>query len=197
MRNLNADYTIFQQNLDDVKDNVRFARAGEIIQIVDASAPSATIAVKLNSIDAPAFRMRLGDIIALPFERFWYSSNAQTNQWIKILISSDKSYRFYSSDYATSFDGAPRLIANVSVTATLSSVISPSKEVSQFVLINDCASSYPLHIGDSLLAPSATKLGDIILPTERRIFRGVNSSFKIYARCKTGESATLGVVEYD
>ena len=190
-------YKPFTWYLDTAKNRTKMAYAGEVIQVIDASAPSANILIQLDDPDAPQIKMKLHDLIVLPFHNFHYSWTAQTGHWVKVLISDSPQKRFFFGDAVANFDGKPRLITNISVTSTISSVISPTKEVSKFVLVNDPASADPLYIGDSALAPSGTKLGDIILPTERKVFKGVNESFQIYARCKTGESANLGVIEYD
>jgi hypothetical protein len=195
MRKLEANASQYYLGLDNEKNDVLIARAGAVIQVVDASAPSARIDVRLNDMDALEFPMRMGDIVVMPFDRFWINSSAQSGQWIKLIITNDPMFRMYKSDYITKFDGTPRLIANKSITATLSAVISPSKELSKLVLFND--GDFPFYLGDASLAPSGSYTGDMVLPTERREFHGVNTAFRIYARCKTGETATMGVIEYD
>ena len=196
MNSLESGYNLKRFYLTTAQINTKMALAGEIIQIIQSSAPSATIKVRLNNNSAPQINLKMHDTIALPFERFWLQWEAQSGHWVDILISDSLQKRFHFADAVAHYSGKPSLKTPISVTTSLSAVISPTKECSEFVLCNMDNSGDPIYIGDATLDPAGGNAGDIILPTERRVFKGVGTDFQIYARCRSG-SGTLGVIEYD
>lgn len=87
------NYKRWRINLDDARDRLFFCIAGEFIYVEKVSSISANATIRLDSNTRDPIDLKKGTEIKTVFREFYITNEAQSNEWIDVIIGINFNYR--------------------------------------------------------------------------------------------------------